>query len=405
MNTAQPYKPVIVVPTYKRRDSLTRLLGTINNAHFPSDGVKLIISIDGDCDQGVTEAAEAFDFRGGSVEIVSREEHIGLREHIIWCGDLSQQYGSVIVLEDDLIVDPYFYNYATAALHHYDYEQKIAGIALYSQRYNAHAELPFEPLQTEDSTYFMQVGCSSGQAWSAGQWLGFREWYSKSDEKDVLNCDGLPDSVKRWPETSWKKYFNAYLVSRRKYFVYPYLSYSTNCSDNPGEHVKGSSNRFQVPMPLADRVGKPFNFASFERFTVAYDAYMEPCGTHFFKTLGKNKDEVTVDLHGQKPAGIILSKAYLLTCRRLNSGAVETFPIRFHPVELNIAYPSAKVDEIYLKLYKIEKGSEPVSMSNLDYFALARYYSYYDLGRNKYILGFFKQYVNNLVNRIKKIFS
>jgi glycosyltransferase involved in cell wall biosynthesis len=390
-----------VVPCYNRRKSLQRLLDTINRAVYPFD-IHLIISVDGGATGDVVELAQSFRFKGGSVEVIQHGSHLGLRNHIVWCGDLSKEFGSVIVLEDDLIVDRQFYSYTVAALQHYSMDKSVSGIALYAQRYNQYTNLPFEPLQNGKSTYFMQIGCSSGQAWSAARWSEFRSWYDSVNESVVLDCKGIPDTVKRWPESSWKKYYHAYLVETNKYVVYPYQSYTSNCGDYPGEHVRGDSNRFHVPFRDSKRSADVLVFAELGSNDIHYDAFMEPSGAGFFERLGIGQKDVTVDLHGHKPDALVLSKPYVITCREINSTPIRSFPMRFRPIEMNLDFESSPSGTLFLRLYKLEPDSEVRPLSKREYFELVRFHSYYEIGHKDQLTGYFLHYLRNVRLRIRK---
>ena len=96
------HHPAIVVVTYNRPDSLMRLLGSLTKARYPV-GVPLIISIDGgdNREKQVVKIAEEFPWPHGKKEVICHEKNLGLRKHILSCGDLTERYDSVIVLEDD----------------------------------------------------------------------------------------------------------------------------------------------------------------------------------------------------------------------------------------------------------------------------------------------------------------
>ena len=78
------------------------------------------------------------------------------------CGDYAEKYGSVIVLEDDLYVSPFFYVCASAALDYYEKDERIAGISLFNLPYSQSWKLPFVPLQDDSDVYFKQVPASLG---------------------------------------------------------------------------------------------------------------------------------------------------------------------------------------------------------------------------------------------------
>ncbi len=394
MNTPS-YKPAIVIVAYDRAESLQRLIDSLDRAHYRGDEVNVVISVDGGGNREVLSKARSSSIKGTQPEVIEHPNNLGLKDHILFCGSLAQKYGSVIVLEDDLVVDPWFYEYACRSLDFYASTKEIAGIALYSQRYNDHAELPFEPFGNGYSTFFMQVGCSWGQIWSAEQWQDFKTWYDQADGSTVSACLGLPDNVKRWSESSWKKYFNAYIVDSGKFIVYPYDSFTTNCSDSPGVHIKEVNNVFQVAMKSPYRAEDSLNFAPFQDKEVAYDAYMEPCGAFIYKNLKLAATEVEIDLHGHKPWSMLLKKQYALTLRVLDEPELAEYPVSFRPIEMNFVYPVMMQDTVAIRLYRIRPDIEPREVSPSDYFNLTRYYSDFDSRNMKYARGYFREFWRN----------
>lgn len=331
-----PLQPAIVVAAFSRPRALQRLLDSLNAAEYPAEGVHLVISIDGGGPSSVVEVARRFVFQHGPVQIVERSENLGLRKHILWCGDQSIDHEAVIVLEDDLVVDRYFYAFAAECLRAYATEEAVAGVALYSPRYNEFAALPFEPLFNGTSTYFSQVPCSSGQAWTKAQWSKFRAWYGDGSISLIERANSLPDVVRAWPETSWKKYFAAYLVLLDRYFVYPYQAYTTNCSDPGGAHISRGTHLFQVPLGWPGRRCETFVFATLAEIPCRYDAFMEPEAAFFEGLLGLGHGSLAVDLYGIKPTNL-LKKASLVLTSRAVSEARATFSLTYRPIEVNFS--------------------------------------------------------------------
>ena len=109
--------PAIVVVGYSRPDTLKRLLQSVGNATYHDSDIDLIISLDkADNEEDVVKVANDFEWRFGKKTIRRFPERQGLRKHIIQCGDLTEKYGAVIILEDDLLVAPDYYEYVKAAL-------------------------------------------------------------------------------------------------------------------------------------------------------------------------------------------------------------------------------------------------------------------------------------------------
>ena len=330
-------KPTIIITAYSRPDSLKRILSSINNANYPDNDINLIISLDGGASHLVEDIAKDFVFLHGKKQVVERQNNVGLRNHIIWCGDQTEKYGSVIVLEDDLIVDPWFYVYSASALQFYKEEKKIAGISLYAQSYNEIVQLPFIPLKSEFDGYMMQIPSSWGQAWTKKQWDSFKNWYASANVETVMMVEGLPDVVKNWKESSWKKYYSAYLVEKELYFFYPYNSFTTNFADAGGTHVHQSTSIFQVELSLPKRKLIGFNFVHFIENEIFYDAYYEPQHPFLFNVLRVSIEDGEFDLYGSKPISFLKKKKIAITTK-ICKGEKPKFQLEQLPPEINLLY-------------------------------------------------------------------
>ena len=326
--------PCIVVVTFNREHALSRLLDALSKAHYPqSTNIPLVISVDGGGSEKVLNYAEEFSWPFGEKMVITHSNNLGLKAHVMACGDLCSTYESIIMLEDDLVVSPEFYNYAQNGLRFYKNEKKVAGLSLYSFRFNENYYVPFEAIHTGGENYFMQVPSSWGQAWTRGQWTGFKKYVVENRHSNLE--DRLPDNVKHWPDSSWKKHFYSYMVSHDLYMVYPYFSYSTNFGDK-GENMKYSLSHFQVPLTL--RAGnKAFQFNRLDDSALCYDAFFEVSHlwmeqhTDFHK-LGK----LTVDIYGSKPLASI-ETPYLLSTK-LCTNALQTFDLNMRPFLNNVIF-------------------------------------------------------------------
>lgn len=373
-NLSQPaevgLKPVVVVPAFSRAKSLQRLLNALEVAHYPP-GVTLVVSLDGEASQSVRRVVEGYRPSGLHVEVIEREKRLGLRDHLLACGDIALERGSVVVLEDDLMVDRHYYTYIARAIDYYAVDNAVSGTALYAPEYNEISRLRFSPVRNGYSTYLMQVPCSWGQGWTADQWNSFRSWYDGVDRRDITEDLRLPQQVREWPDSSWKKYFAGYLVATGRYFVYPYSSYSTNCSDAGGTHSPAGSDQFQVSLGLQERPTLQPAFTPTEGPGVAYDSYMEPCGSHVFKALGIPPSDVEIDLAGTKPLDLLKRKPLAVTSKR-STRAIKKFPLRFRPIEQNLHF-AADMDHGRLVLTStadiVEESRHNWTLAELGYHA------------------------------------
>ena len=312
-------KPAIVVAAYNRIVTLQRLLSSLLNAQYNDyTEINLIISIDKSDNHKVYNTADNFTWPFGVKTVIKHEEHLGLRKHIISCGDLTADFEAIILLEDDLYVSPYFYNYAVEALRFYQNDHNLAGISLYNYHYNERARLPFEPLADGSDVYFVQIASSWGQAWNKAQWHCFKKWYSATEHE-------ITD------EDKWKKYFIRYMVENNKYFVFPRISLTTNCGD-AGAHHNKNTGLHHVPILLGE---KKFKFTDLNSSFAVYDVYFELLPEKVKKLNQElNRFNLAVDLYGTKDHKKIDADYILTTQKVLNANIYYKFS--FKPHELNV---------------------------------------------------------------------
>ena len=322
-------KPAIVIVAYNREDSLLRLLRSIENAIYDYDDIKLVISIDwSDNLSKVKACADAFVWKHGEKIIRTFDENMGLRKHVLSCGDLSEKYGAVIILEDDLAVAEDFYNYTVKALNYYENEKKIVGIALYSHIWNGYARVPFSPIKNASSVYIAQFSISWGQAWSFEQWNTFKKWYEKN-QKLPKHDERIPDTILGWPETSWSKYFAYYMITNDKYYVVPYNSMTTNYHE-AGVHSKRQTSVHHVPV----QHGRGnYSFIPFEKAD-KYDCFFERMSFANLEKEGYTAGNTVIDLNGFKH--IPAEKRYFLSSVNYNFPIVKSYGMLLRPIDENV---------------------------------------------------------------------
>ena len=355
-------RPAIVIAAYNRPHSLSRLLSMVLAADYPDDtGVPLVISIDGGGSEEVVRVANEFKWPFGDKEVIVHSKNLGLRQHILSCGDLTEKYGAIIMLEDDLGVSKFFYQYTLQALDQFSSDDEIAGVSLYKHLINVNCGSSFEPMDNGLGYYYMQFPQSWGQAWTSRQWTGFRQWYEvETNRSKPLD---LPKYVDRWPESSWLKYFTRYLIDQGKCFVYPMKSLTTNFSDT-GTHVCRQDNTYQVP--LAEYCPSLRDVETSQ--VVYYDAYFEMSeSTLRMFTQEFPSSSIIVDLYGIRDLSVCDADQLLLTVRPC-SESVRSYGLRLKPREINVEL-NVPGDKIFLT-----KRKHLVNMSALE--AIEREFSY-----------------------------
>lgn len=339
----------IVIPAYNRPGSLKRLLNSINNIKIDYQDISLIFSIDGGGGPEIVKIAKDFNWEYGEKKVIEHQENIGLKKNIFFCGDLTEEYENVAVIEDDLFVSPYLFDYISASLKYYSDHPKIAGISLYSHQYNETAQKPFQALHDGFDNFFMQLASSWGQVWTKQQWQKFRQWLA--DNKDI-NYDHLPIpyDVLLWPETSWKKHFNAYMIDNGLYFVYPRISLTTNFGDE-GTHHKGGQ-RFQVPLQWGSA---KYTFSQLDNSKSIYDAFCEyQFPDSFFLEFDISSQDLCVDLYGIKDL-YKNDKKFMLSTQQTNQEKIASFGLELKPPEMNvIAHSSGDMIHLYKRMNQTE---------------------------------------------------
>jgi len=320
--------PAIVIAAYNRPPSLERVLYSINNGIYYGENVPLVISIDYQNSENhaeVVKIAHNFQWQYGEKKIIEHKENLGLRNHIISCGNLTKEYNSIIMLEDDIYVSPQFYAYTIQMLKAYALDERIAGISLYKFVWNQTAYRPFSPEPSDSDVFFIQYAQSWGQCWTFNMWSLFYEWYYNNSSIEFSEKI-IPPNVINWPESSWLKYFIKYVVETNKYFVYPYESLSTNFGDAGTHNLLKQNNNVQVSLLLNY---KKYNIPKFGHI-IKYDAFFERVGLEIYLDL----QNVCIDLYGYKKNK--QGNRYWLTAEVLPYKIIESFGLNFRPHEMNV---------------------------------------------------------------------
>lgn len=317
----------IVIPCYKRVDTLKILINSLLTANYSGDEVTLIFSIDYSGIDAVAHFANSFNWPFGEKRVICHPENIGLRNNILFCGDLTDEFDAVIVIEDDLEVANSFYQFAKQAAEFYAGDDRIGGISIYNYYLDEMSWNPFLPINEGFDVSFVRWASSWGQLWTRKQWTYFRDWLNTHEDISSIN---VPARVKLW-KRSWKKYYISYLADTDRYFVFPTQSYILNANKPGGEHTS-----------LTTRVltSSPFNFyeQSVFRFQPLSDAKYRY--DSFFQLIidpiiieGKEYD-AELDLFGNKDK---FEKEYVITSRPCPDKAViHSFDNALIPYELNI---------------------------------------------------------------------
>lgn len=320
----------IVVVAYNRLNSLKRLLLSLSEADYDDQDVPLIISIDKSETTDVESYSNEFEWKYGIKSVFAHKNNLGLKKHILSIGEHLNEHNAIIVLEDDLVVSKQFYRYAMETVNKYYSDLNIAGISLYNFSINYQTNMPFEPIRDGYDVFFMQCAMSWGQIWMRHQWLEFINWYK--DHESFNYSSSIPSTLFNWGKKSWLKYHTRYCIEKEKYFVFPYVSLTTNTSEvgtNHSSNLRSNPTIHQVALQHGE---KQWLLPYLNDDCVKYDGFFE--NIMLYGVLGVSSTDSCIDLNGLKKNA--LYKRYWLTLQKADYHVLKSFGLDYHPIEENI---------------------------------------------------------------------
>ncbi|GAB6182730.1 glycosyltransferase [Thermodesulfovibrio hydrogeniphilus] len=187
------------------------------------------------------------------VTIIERDKNLGLASNIIdGVTTIVNQYGKIIVLEDDLATSPYFLRFMNEALEMYQDEEKVMHISGY-----------IYPIKTEglDDTFFIKPTTCWGWATWARAWKYFKkdaDFYIKQFNKNMIkdfNLNGAYnyfDQIvknKKGKINTWAIFWYASVYLQGGLSLHPKESYVLNIGfDEEGTHCKAATNVYNVDL-------------------------------------------------------------------------------------------------------------------------------------------------------------
>lgn len=262
----------ICIAAYNRVDALNRLLQCLAQIPiYESITIDLVLSIDySNLQNEVEDCIKNFEWVHGKTNVVKHSKNIGLKNHILKCGSFSFEYDCLVLLEDDLIISPFFIPYLIESIKICREDKFIAGISLYSYKKNEGDKMDFNCYIDEFDNYYLQFPSSWGLAFTPEQWSKFQSWFFDND-CDYFLDDSVPKYVRDWSKSSWKKHFVRYLTNTSTYFLYPRFSLSSNPGVD-GTHHNSLGSLYSVPICTAPR---KWYLSKINRSRAVYDVNFE----------------------------------------------------------------------------------------------------------------------------------
>ncbi|MDF2577457.1 MAG: hypothetical protein K0S74_941 [Chlamydiales bacterium] len=249
----------IILFVYNRLEHTQQTLEALRNNILTEHSTLFIYS---DGPKNVEHAAKVIAVRQllenvtgfAKVIVVKREGNWGLANNIIdGVTKIVNEFGRVIVLEDDLVTSPYFLQYMNDALDMYENEPQVASIHGYCY--------PFQ-ITSSPETFFLRDEGSWGWATWARAWKFFetngKELLYRIQEQNLISkfdCNNsfpyfkmLQDQIDR-KNNSWAIRWRASIFLNNMLTLYPGRSLVKNIGfDNTGTHCNTTNNSYDVEL-------------------------------------------------------------------------------------------------------------------------------------------------------------
>ena len=217
-----------------------------------------------------------------SIRIVKREDNLGLAQSVIsGVGEVVNEYGSCIVLEDDLVTSPYFLKYMNDALDTYKQDDRVISIHGYCY-----------PVGNLPETFFLKgADCWGWATWKRG-WALFQEdgkkLLSELEQENLLNrfdffgaydYSGMLRGQVEGRNQSWAVRWYASALLQNKFTLYPGKTMVKNIGiDGSGTHCGDDE---ETRMYETDVCRNPINISKIpvlenEQAVIAFSQFFKP---------------------------------------------------------------------------------------------------------------------------------
>lgn len=215
-----------------------------------------------ECRKYIQEIASSHIGGFKKVHITFRERNFGLADSIIdGISKVINEYGKVIVLEDDIVVSEVFLDYMNESLDRYEAQEKVWAISAWNY--------PIEQDGLGDSFFWRIPHCWGWATWKS-RWQYYKrdiKWIEKNFTKEDIKAISLDGYAPYWEHfvanqkgtiKTWA-IFN-YLISHKHnaLTLMPSLSYikqigfdgsGTNCDDDDSYNSKTINTKFPIKFP------------------------------------------------------------------------------------------------------------------------------------------------------------
>ncbi|OIR58110.1 MAG: uncharacterized protein A8A55_1118 [Amphiamblys sp. WSBS2006] len=227
-----PERFVIIVIAWKRYKSLRRLMESVLDAEYFGRPVDLKFVIEAGPKEEVAEYVRKFEWPHGEVTCDFKRVNHGLEKNIMtsWYPESNDEYA--IMLEDDVEVSRYYFQFVLDIFraHGEEFkrkgsaEEKIAGVSFFTPAKNElvkNTAVTFGQSRRRDHDYFLfSFPCSWGNLYFPEQWRRFIDYYNIRVSEMLLQDPPIRNICSNKWRNSWKKYYIEFVHMEGLYFLY-----------------------------------------------------------------------------------------------------------------------------------------------------------------------------------------
>jgi hypothetical protein len=252
----------IKVLAHTRPVSLRRLLDSLDAAQYDGNEVHADIWIDAPrtedeakLHERVVDIAQSWEWKHGAVKIHKRSEWVGLRRQWLDCYQPIHDNDTALILEDDMEVSTFFWQWLQQARAFAAQEQRgdaiaVAGISLMRQQYvNMKPTKKIAVIDSPEQLYWYRMAGMWGFSPQPQTWSMFLRWYeSHANDEETPSLEGsffAQALASGTPASMWTQHFIRFCISapRPLYTLYANLENGRTFAANwreKGEHFNVS---------------------------------------------------------------------------------------------------------------------------------------------------------------------
>ena len=192
-----------------------------------------------------------------NIEIIERDKNWGLANNIIdGVTKIVNEYGRIIVLEDDIVTSPYFLKYMNEALNRYEDKEKVMHISGYMY--------PIKKEGLPDTFFLKPTSC-----WGWATWERAWKFFERNPQKQITALSkeqikdfNLNNSYDYWAQVvlnykgklhTWAIFWYLSVYLRGGLSLHPRESLTKNIgADSSGTHFSGKTSIFDVELTDKD---------------------------------------------------------------------------------------------------------------------------------------------------------